>query len=161
MLIGICSDTHDHVENKKKAVSLFRDRKVSRVIHAGDYCSPFTIPLFEGLSLHGIFGNNDGDKYHLMKKFEEIGATLHGDFFSFEQDKLKFAVYHGTYPGITESLEICGKYNVVITGHRHQAKVETSGDTTAINPGSVNGFDQDALVALFDTQTRQVKFVEL
>jgi len=161
MLIGICSDTHDHVDNINKAVSLFKERNVGKVIHAGDYCSPFTVPLFKGLSLHGIFGNNDGDKYLLMKKFEEIGATLHGDFFSFEQDKLKFAVYHGTYPEITESLGICGKYDVVISGHTHRAKVDTTGDTVCINPGSVNGFDQDALVALFDTETSQVKFVEL
>jgi uncharacterized protein len=161
MLIGICSDTHDHVNHIQKAVAVFKNREISRVIHAGDYCSPFTIPLFEGLRLDGIFGNNDGDKYLLMKKFDEIGASLHGEFFSFEQDKLKFAVYHGTYPEITDSLESCGKYDVVISGHTHQAKVDTNGDTICINPGSVNGFDQDALIALFDTETRQVKFVEL
>jgi uncharacterized protein len=161
MLIGICSDTHDHVEHIQKAVVVFRKRSVGMVIHAGDYCSPFTIPLFEGLPLHGIFGNNDGDKYLLMKKFDEIGAVLHGDFLTFEQDKLRFAVYHGTHAEITESLELCGKYDVIISGHTHQARVDTIGDTLSINPGSVNGFDQDALVALFDTETRQVKFVEL
>ncbi|WP_069129970.1 metallophosphoesterase [Rhodohalobacter halophilus] len=161
MLVGICSDTHDHVNNIQKAVQKFKELNVSKVIHAGDYCSPFTIPLFSGLDLHGIFGNNDGDKFLLMKKFEEIGGTLHGEFFSFEDDKLKFAVYHGTYPEITDSLENCGKYDVVISGHTHQAKVGTAGDTVTINPGSVNGFDQDPLVAIFDTLTKQVKFVEL
>lgn len=161
MLIGICSDTHDHVENIKKAVVKFKELDVKRVIHAGDYCSPFTIPLFNGLKLDGIFGNNDGDKFLLMKKFNEIGAALHGDFFSFEEEKIKFAVYHGTYPEITESLETCGKYDVVISGHTHQAKVGAAGDTITINPGSVNGFDQDAMIALFNTDTKQVKFIEL
>ena len=161
MLIGICSDSHDHVENIKKAVKLFKEKDVSKVVHAGDYCSPFTIPLFEGLPLDGIFGNNDGDKYLLMKKFDEIAATLHGDFFSFEADKLKFAVYHGTYTEITEALEKCGSYDVVISGHTHQPDVETIGKTISINPGSVNGFDQDAMVAFFDTETRKVTFVEL
>lgn len=161
MLIGICSDSHDHVEHIERAVRKFRELEVSKVIHAGDYCSPFTIPLFEGLPLHGIFGNNDGDKFLLMKKFKEIGATLHGDFFSFEEEKIKIAVYHGTYREITESLESCGNYDVVISGHTHQAKVGTAGDTVTINPGSVNGFDQDPMVALFDTETKQVKFIEL
>lgn len=161
MLIGICSDSHDHVENLKKAVSVFKEKNVAKVIHAGDYCSPFTIPLFDGLPLHGIFGNNDGDKFLLMKKFDQIGATLHGDFFTFEEDNLKIVVYHGTYPQLTESLETCGKYDVVISGHTHQGRLDTIDNTLSINPGSVHGFDQDALVALFDTETRQVTFVEL
>ncbi|WP_234567232.1 metallophosphoesterase [Rhodohalobacter sp. 614A] len=159
--MGICSDSHDHVENIKKAVSFFKEREVERVIHAGDYCSPFTIPLFEGLNLHGVFGNNDGDKFLLMKKFDEIGASLYGDFFSFEADNVKFAVYHGTYPEITQSLELCGKYDVVISGHTHEPKLDTIEDTISINPGSVNGFDGDAMVAIFNTETRKVQFKEL
>lgn len=161
MIIGICSDSHDHVENIQKAVSFFKEKEVTRVIHAGDYCSPFTIPLFEGLELHGVFGNNDGDKYLLMKKFDEINATLYGDFFKFEVDGVRFAVYHGTYPEITESLELCGKYDVVISGHTHEPKMDTIGDTISINPGSVNGFDQDAMVAIFNTENRKVQFKEL
>jgi putative phosphoesterase len=161
MIIGICSDSHDHVEHIKKAVSFFKEKGVDRVIHAGDYCSPFTIPLFEGLDLHGVFGNNDGDKYLLMKKFDAINATLYGDFFSFEADGVKFAVYHGTYPEITDSLELCGKYDVVISGHTHEPKMDTIGDTVSINPGSVNGFDEGAMIATFDTETRKVQFKEL
>lgn len=161
MDIGICSDSHDHVENIKKAVSFFREKEVERVIHAGDYCSPFTIPLFEGLDLHGVFGNNDGDKYLLMKKFDEIGATLYGDFFIFETGGVKFAVYHGTYPEITESLEMCGKFDVVISGHTHEPKLDTIEDTITINPGSVNGFEGDAMVAIFNTESRKIQFKEL
>jgi len=161
MILGICSDTHDHVEHIKKAVAYFKENKIKRVIHAGDYCSPFTIPLFEGLDLHGIFGNNDGDKYLLMKKFNEINGTLYGDFFSFEEDGVKFAVYHGTHPEITESLERCGIYDVVISGHTHVTKMDTIGDTLSINPGSINGFDADPMVATFDTETRKVRFKEL
>ena len=161
MLIGICSDSHDHVNHIQKAVSVFKEHDVDRVLHAGDYCSPFTISHFAGLPLNGIFGNNDGDKYLLMKKFDEIGAALHGDFYAFEADKLTIAVYHGTYPEITDALETSGKYDVVVSGHTHQARLDTIGNTLAINPGSVNGFDQDALIALFDTETRKVQFTEL
>jgi uncharacterized protein len=55
MLIGICSDTHDHIENIRKAVRFFKEKGVDKVIHSGDYCSPFTIPLFEGLPIEGNF----------------------------------------------------------------------------------------------------------
>lgn len=161
MLIGICSDSHDHVDNLHKAVGFFKEKGVDKVIHAGDYCSPFTIPLFDGLPLHGIFGNNDGDKYLLMKKFDEINATLHGDFFSFRADELLVAVYHGTYDEITRSLQISGLYDVVISGHTHQADLETRGETLCINPGSVNGFEQDAMIALLDTESRKVNFLEI
>lgn len=161
MNIGICSDSHDHIENIKKAVSFFKKKEAERVVHAGDYCSPFTIPLFEGLELHGVFGNNDGDKYLLMKKFDEIGATLYGGFFEFEADGLKFAVYHGTYPEITQALELSKKYDVVISGHTHEPKLDTVGDTLSINPGSVNGFDGDAMVAVINTETVKVQFKEL
>jgi putative phosphoesterase len=161
MLIGICSDSHDHVENTKTAVTFFKTLKIDRLVHAGDYCSPFMIPLFDGLPLHGVFGNNDGDKYLLMKKFDEIDATLYGDFFSFTEDGLKFAVYHGTYEEITRSLEKSGVYDVVISGHTHEASVETVGETISINPGSVNGFAGDAMLALFDTESKEVKFKEI
>jgi uncharacterized protein len=79
----------------------------------------------KGYPLRGIFGNNDGDKLLLIKKFQEIGGIIHGDFFSFEADKLRFAVYHGTYPEITQSLEKSSLFDVVITGHTHQAGLDT------------------------------------
>ncbi len=161
MLIGISSDSHDHVAHIKKAVEIFKKKGVSKVIHAGDYCSPFTIPLFEGLNLHGIFGNNDGNKFLLMKKFDEINAVLHGDFYSFDADNLKFAVYHGTHPQITRSLEASGLYDVVISGHTHEPSLDTIGNTISINPGSINGFENDAMIAIFNTETRSVQFIEL
>jgi uncharacterized protein len=161
MIIGIIADTHDHVPNIKKAVRLFKDAGAEKVVHAGDYCSPFTIEHFDGLNLHGIFGNNDGDKYLLMRKFDEIGGKLHGEFYEFEEDRLKIAVYHGTYTGITESLEKSGKYDFVISGHTHQQRLDTTGSTTSINPGSAHGFDNEAMAALLNTKTRKVDFKEL
>lgn len=161
MIIGIISDTHDHVPNIKKAVRLFKDAGTKKVIHAGDYCSPFTIEHFEGMNLHGIFGNNDGDKYLLMKKFKKIDGILHGEFFEFDADGLKIAVYHGTYPEITDSLEKSRTYDFVITGHTHQPRLDTTGSTTSINPGSAHGFDSEAIIAFLNTETRKVEFKEL
>ncbi len=161
MLIGLISDTHDHVPNIKKAVNYFRNQNVDMVLHAGDYCSPFTISHFEGVKLHGIFGNNDGDRYLLMKKFSQIEGTMHGDFFEAEFDKLKLALYHGTYPAITQSLAKAQIYDVVVTGHTHEHNMENVGSTLAINPGTAHGFEGEAMVATLDTGSRQVHFKEL
>lgn len=161
MLIGLISDTHDHVPHIKKSVKLFKDMNVDLVIHAGDFCSPFTIPLFEGLPMKAIFGNNDGDKYLLMNKCEEIGADLEGEFFELKVDDRLIAIYHGTYEGITEALQKCGKYDVVISGHTHETVKEKVGDTLTINPGTANGFDEKATIAFLDTESLDVEFVEL
>jgi len=161
MLIGLISDTHDHVPHIERAVKLFKERDVDLVIHSGDFCSPFTIPLFEGLPMKAIFGNNDGDKYLLMNKCEEIGADLEGEFFELEADDRLIAVYHGTYEGITKALQKCGKYDVVVSGHTHEMVKEKIGNTLAINPGTAHGFDGKATLAFLDTADMDVEFVEL
>lgn len=161
MILGICSDSHDHVENIRKAAALFSAHGVERVLHAGDYCSPFTVPLFKGLPLHGITGNNDGDLYLLMKKFDEAGATLHGGFYSFVAGSRSVALYHGTYPDITESLELSGKYDLIISGHTHQTRLESIGSSLALNPGTIHGFGSRGTVALVDTSNMDVSIEQL
>ena len=155
MLIGICSDSHDNITNIKKAASYFSSRNASKVIHAGDYCSPFTIHHFKGLNLHGILGNNDGDVYLLMKKFQEIGATLHGEFYRFNEDNRNVAVYHGTAPEITQSLIESKRYDLVISGHTHEASVNDTGEELSVNPGTTHGFGNPGTVAIYDTELHQ------
>lgn len=161
MLIGLISDSHDAVPNIEKAVSVFKEKDVDLVLHAGDFCSPFTIPQFKGLPMKGVFGNNDGDYYLLMKKCEAIGAELLGSFGELKVDGIRLALYHGTDAPITDALERCGKYDIVITGHTHQKKAETVSGTLAINPGTAYGFGDEATVALLETDPMDVEFVSL
>lgn len=161
MLIGLISDTHDHVPHIQKAVDIFREKEVDFVIHAGDYCSPFTIPYFKNLNLKGIFGNNDGDKFLLVSKFQEAGAEISGEFMKLEVDGLKIAVYHGTYSDITEALTLSGKYDVVISGHTHETVQKKVRDTLVINPGTAHGFDGKATIAILNTEIREVDFINL
>lgn len=161
MLIGIISDTHDHVPHVEKAVQMFKKRQVDLVIHAGDYCSPFMIPPFEGLSLKGVFGNNDGDLQVLLAKCREIDAEIGGDFLEIDLPGCFIAVYHGTHEGITNALRRCNQYDVVISGHTHETVEETFGNTLAINPGTAHGFGEKATIAFLDTETLKPEFVEL
>ncbi len=161
MLVGLISDSHDNVPNIERAVSIFRDKQVEMVLHAGDYCSPFTIPPFEGLELKGVFGNNDGDHYLLLQKFRDIGGEHLGTFGELTIDGCRIALYHGTDTPVTAALEQCGNYDVVVTGHTHEKKIETVDRTLAVNPGTAHGFGEEASVALLDTKSMDIRFVEL
>jgi putative phosphoesterase len=161
MLIGIISDSHDHELHIKQAVDIFKARNVDLVIHAGDYCSPFTIPHFRGLPLQGILGNNDGDCYLLMQKYNAINAHLHGTFFEIDIDGRLLAVYHGTDQPITDALQACGKYDGVISGHTHEIVNREMDGTLALNPGTAHGFGESATIALLDTDEMKAEIVEL
>jgi len=161
MLIGILSDTHDHVEHIKKAVKKFKELKTDVVFHAGDFCSPFTIPLFKGLKVHAVFGNNDGDHYRLLSKANEGKVEIHGEFASFEINERKIALYHGTIPEITEALVMSGNYDLVISGHTHEPHVIVRKKSIWLNPGSANGFDGEATVAVYDTIVNSAEIITL
>jgi len=161
MLIGLISDSHDHVPHIEQAVSIFKEHKVDLVLHAGDFCSPFTVPPFEGMSLKGVFGNNDGDHYLLLQKFSDIGAEHWGSFGQLKVDNHTIALYHGTDAPITAALEQSGNFDIVISGHTHQSKIEMIGDTLSINPGTAHGFGEEATIALLDTQSLDVELLQL
>jgi putative phosphoesterase len=150
MKVGIISDTHDHKHHTKSIIEQFKAQGISRIIHCGDFCSPFMMPLFKGFEMDAVFGNNDGDIFLLQKKADESGIRVHGGFWITEILEKKVAVYHGTYQGITQALLLCGLYDVVITGHTHEWIHQKWGKTVHLNPGSAHGFEQDATAMVYD-----------
>lgn len=161
MKIGIISDTHDHIENTKKAIEIFKKQQVELVIHCGDFCSPFMIPLFKETNIIAVFGNNDGDIFLLSKKAEEAQVSMKGGFWETELAGKKVAVYHGTYESITQALVLSGMFDFVISGHTHSLVKEKVGDTWKLNPGSANGFGGEATIMIADLVTEQIKVEKL
>ncbi|MFW6348191.1 MAG: metallophosphoesterase [Cyclonatronaceae bacterium] len=155
------SDTHDHIPNTRKAIDFFRVQGVSTLIHAGDLCSPFMVPEFEGFKLHTVFGNNDGDHFRILQKAADIGAAHHGEFARLSFGGRRMGVYHGTQPDITEALVRCGLYDVIISGHTHEAFSKSEGPTLWLNPGSVHGFGKTSTAAVYDTETGKARITEL
>ncbi|MGI8833899.1 MAG: metallophosphoesterase family protein, partial [Nitrososphaeraceae archaeon] len=90
------SDTHDNIQNIQNAISLFNDKHVSFVIHAGDIVSPEAVEAFTGVKLIAVLGNNDFKVDGLTNAFDRIGGQLKGEFYELTQDDLIFAIYHGT-----------------------------------------------------------------
>ncbi|HJL60562.1 MAG TPA: metallophosphoesterase [Pseudomonadales bacterium] len=163
MKIGLISDSHDHADHVSRAISVFQDQHVDVVIHAGDVVSPPIVSLFQGcgMELHGVFGNNDGEKLGLTKLFEAADGELHGDFADFESGGLRFGVYHGTSDPLLKAIVASDLYDVVVSGHIHQVVNKKEGETLVLNPGSAHGFGQEATVMVLDSIDKEVTVIRL
>jgi putative phosphoesterase len=185
MRIGIISDTHDDLEGVQKAIDVFNKEKVSLVVHAGDYVFPGVVERFGGLDerfrglesakLVGVLGNNDGEKFGLLKKFEDIGGELKrsdlGEIEDEDNKNVRIAVYHGTDQNLREAAIQSGLYDVFIHGHTHVKRRAQKGKTLVLNPGTAHynfptfppagkkGWDEDQpTVIIYDTITKESKF---
>ena len=163
MTIGVLSDSHDNLQTLRLAVEVFSKNGVEALIHAGDFCSPFTLPEFKpladrGLKMYAVFGNNDGDRALLVKRAGDFCSFADGAR-SFELGGKKIVVMH--YPDLSRDMFSLGTYDLVIYGHDHKVKVE-GGQKKLLNPGTSSGYLADAAtVALVDTATMEVEIVRL
>jgi len=164
VIVGIISDTHDRLPLLDKAVKQLNEEKVELVLHAGDYIAPFVVPHFRPLKadLIGVFGNNDGDRDLLRKRFTELGSEIRGRFAEVIVDGLRIAVLHGDEEELLRSLINAESHDVIVHGHTHEAKNYRKGETLVINPGEVCGYlTEKPTIAILNTQTLNVKTVLL
>jgi putative phosphoesterase len=165
MLIGLISDTHDNLQQIEKAVNYLNNVGVQLVLHAGDYCAPFTLAKLKNLNckLIGVFGNNDGDQELLKKRFSETpNCEAHGRFAQIDADGYKIALLHGDETELLFALIGCQSFNAVVHGHTHNKGIEQRGNTLIINPGELCGYlTGKSTLALLDTTKNEAKIVEL
>jgi putative phosphoesterase len=162
MKIAVISDSHDNIWKLEKAMPFLSQADI--VLHCGDLISPFMIKrLVEGLGtipIHIVWGNNDGDKALLSKLARESGSiTIHGETASLELGGKKIAINH--YPEIARREAESGTYDLVCYGHDHTAYYEKIGETLLLNPGELMGMNGRSTFVIYDTQTGEVKWVEL
>jgi putative phosphoesterase len=165
LLIGLIADTHDNLPMVDKAVEELNLKGVSLVLHAGDYIAPFVILKLQELNaeLIGVFGNNDGDRELLKKKFNEATALeMRGNFAEIDVEGLKIALLHGHEEELLKALINNESFDVVVHGHTHKAEVYQKGKTLVVNPGEACGYlSSETTFALFDTNSRKADIVEL
>ena len=162
MIIGVLSDTHDHVINIRKAIKAFNDKGVERVLHAGDFVSPFAVAPFKELKMHmdAIFGNNEGELLGVEKMFKNIGHTLHSMHCELNLDRFKILMIHE--PLEIDALAKSGLYDVIIYGHTHNAEIRTLGSTLILNPGEVCGWlTNNPTAAILNTETKTAEIFSL
>ncbi|MBU6998573.1 MAG: metallophosphoesterase [Theionarchaea archaeon] len=161
MLIGIMADTHDRLTRVRKALSIFREEGIITILHAGDFISPFTIPLFSDFEVYGVLGNNDGERKGLFNAFSSIHGTLREYFVTAQLDSTNVCITHGHIPELLALILKSGLYDVVITGHTHEPEIR-EGTPIVINPGECCGYLSDrSTIAVFDTQKKKGEILEI
>lgn len=165
MLIGLISDTHDNLAQIEKAVNHLNTANVELVLHAGDYCAPFTLSKLKNLNcrLIGVLGNNDGDHELLKKRFKETdNCELHDRFAQIEINNYKIALLHGDEPELLFALIGSQSFNAIVHGHSHNKVIEQRGNTLIINPGELCGYlTGKSTLAILDTEKNEAKIVEI
>lgn len=74
MLLGILSDSHDHLNYINQGVERLKREGIEQLIHPGDIIAPFAAKAvldWEG-PLHVVYGNNDGERVGLKKVLPQI-----------------------------------------------------------------------------------------
>ncbi len=159
MLIGVMSDTHDNMDNIDKAVNIFNERGVEKVLHAGDFTSPFTFRVLKNLNAEfvGIFGNNDGDIYMLNKISDgRINKQPH----ELTIDNKKIVMIHEHF--LVNALADSGHYDILIYGHTHKAVADVRGNTFIINPGETGSWLYGkATIAILDIKMMESEIINL
>ena len=164
VLIGCIADTHDHMNAIEAAVERFNSEKVALVLHAGDYVSPFVTKTFEKLKvkLIGVFGNNEAEKQLIKNRFEKIGAEIRGKFAELTVENRRIAVFHGENAELSDIIIQSKLFDVVVTGHTHDAKIEKIDGIIVVNPGEASGWlTGKKTIALVDLSRLEAEIIEL
>ncbi len=159
MVLGVMSDTHDHLDNTRRALELFKSRQVDVVVHCGDIVAPFTMDLLNRAELEwiGVLGNNDGEVEILIKRSD---GRLSKEPKEIELGGKRILIKH--YHHFVEEIAKSGSYQLILFGHTHQPRIEKMGNTLIVNPGECCGWVTGrATVALVDTDSMEAELLEL
>jgi putative phosphoesterase len=162
MKVGLLSDSHDRVPAIAALLREFQKREVTFVLHAGDFCAPFSLKPFQdmGIAMAGVFGRNDGDPEGIRAAAAQgMGQELFESPHSIKFGEQKLLIVHDI--GDVSERSVLA-HTVVVHGHTHLQEMKTRGDTLIVNPGEACGWIYGAPCgAVLDLETKQVEFIKL
>ena len=162
MRIGLMSDTHDRVPAIDALLREMLTRDVNFVLHAGDFCSPFSLKPFQdhNVAMAGVFGRNDGDREGLMSAAAQgMGQELFESPHGMTMTENKILIVHDIGDVVERSVLA---HRIVVHGHTHMQEMKTRNDTLIVNPGEACGWLYGApSAAILDLDTKQVEFIKL
>ena len=162
MLLGLLSDTHDRLPAIDGLVREMLSKGVGMVLHAGDFCSPFSLrPLLEyNVTMAGVFGRNDGDHEGLKAYAASgLGIELFESPHSMDVGGQHILLVHDLVDVNPRSIEA---HNIVVHGFTHREEMKTRGDTLIVNPGEGCGWLYGPpSAAILDLDSRRVEFIQL
>jgi uncharacterized protein len=162
MRVGLLADTHDRLPAIAGLLAAMAERDVAVVLHAGDFCSPFSlIPFIEAqVAVAGVFGKNDGDREGIRAKGEQgIAVELFESPHSFEIGGRRVLVVHDIGDVAERSIEA---HQLVVHGCTHRRETRRVGDTLIVNPGEGCGWLYGRpTAAVVDLDTMEVEEITL
>lgn len=163
MLIGIMSDSHDNLSMIERAVSIMNQRKISVLIHAGDFIAPFSIPLLKQSGAEvvvGVYGNNDGEKEGLKKAFDNIGGFISKAPYTHRMNGFSFTVMHEPY--FLADAADDPDTGLIVYGHTHKLSIEEKRSKIIVNPGETCGYiTGKKTFIMFETDGMKTETVDL
>jgi len=139
MRIGVVGDTHSRFPNVERIVNLFREAKIERIVHTGDFTEPPVLALFAQLDvpLLGVFGNNDAaNRDPLRREADRLGMEIMDPPHALAWAGRQILVLHDPEETPTS---LPPRTDLVLHGHTHRHRNERQGDTLFFNPGECAG----------------------
>jgi hypothetical protein len=163
MIIGLMADSHDRVPAIRELLERITEHGAGMVLHAGDYCSPFSLAPFLELSvpMAGVFGRNDGDREGLGAfAAKGVGIEMHESPHSFEVGGRRILLVHDLGEVADRSLEA---HEIIVHGFTHRQEIrELEGGALIVNPGEACGWLHGApSAAILDLDTKHVELISL
>lgn len=161
MKIGILSDTHDNLENVRRACDLFAREGVTLLLHCGDVCGPMVVEALEGFTVYFALGNMDRVGPLEMAVDALQGGRL-ARLHELTLEGKRLALLHGDDSQLLQRCLLSGTYTYVIHGHTHRRRDLRKGPTRVLNPGALGGVRLEARsVAILDLSSDHVDFHNL
>ncbi len=161
MKVGIFSDTHDHLDNIRRVVTMFNEQQCDCVLFAGDLVSTFAVPPLRQLqcSLYGCFGDNEGNKVGLRGGFKVIGEIQDPPAAYTLTDGTRVVIVHME----RQFKDYEPDFDIGIFGHSHRPQIKHDAfGRLLVNPGETSGWTfGEPSVALLDTKTREVEILPI
>ncbi|MFX1279425.1 MAG: metallophosphoesterase [Promethearchaeota archaeon] len=170
MKIACISDSHDHMDNILKAVSIINEKKAGALIHCGDYVAPFVKKWFDQLddvvksNFFGVFGNNDGERLFLKQNLGQICTfAQNGNELILELGGKKIFVSHMPKQETINALANSGAFDIILTGHTHSlVNKKNKNGVIVLNPGELCGYlTGKSTFAIIDTDKMEAEIIEL
>ena len=163
MILGVVSDTHNHLSNIEKIIDIFNDRNIDKAIHTGDITQAKTLNKFSRLNcpLVGVYGNNDLKEEGLKDVAKQNGFDFQIPPFLLKIDNKKIAIFHEP-EDIESFLKEDLSIQLIVHGHTHRYRNEKIGNVKIINPGEcagiIKGKNAVGLINLEDLSFERIFF---
>ena len=167
MILGVLSDSHNHLPAAKKALDLLMEGGAQHLVHCGDFGADVldlihATCLQHGIRAHVAIGNTDFFTGRSARHHVVPGQIDLAEYHSFELAGVACAVYHGHNQRRLLAILYEGSHSLVFTGHTHYRQDEEYGATRLLNPGScARPRDSQASALLFNLATRRPVWINV